>query len=260
MKKWIFRLIMGVLIAGMVACLVVLGVYFWDSYAQESRYDELAQLRPDISRDSDTDLVEIIDPVTGEAIYMLPEFKDLYELNNDIVGWLTIPGTKVDYPVMQTPEEPEYYLNRNFDKKRSQRGCLFVHAEADVFATSDNVTIFGHHMRDGSMFAQLDKYKKASFRDAHPYVYFDTLTERNTYEVVMVFRATVTGSKSFLYYENIDFADQAAFDAFMGKCRSLSLYDTDVEVAFGDKLLCLSTCEYSQKDGRLVVVAKRIEN
>ena len=100
MKKWIFRLIMGVLIAGIVACLVVLGVYFWDSYAQESRYDELAQLRPDISRDSDTDLVEIIDPVTGEAIYMLPEFKDLYELNSDIVGWLTIPGTKVDYPVM----------------------------------------------------------------------------------------------------------------------------------------------------------------
>jgi sortase B len=204
--------------------------------------------------------VEATHPETGEIRMVLPEFKELFELNGDIVGWMSIPGTKIDYPVMQTPDDAEYYLDRNFDKKSSQRGCLFVHGDADVFAPSDNVTVFGHHMRDGSMFAQLDKYKKKSFWEANRYVYFDTLTERNTYEIVMVFRATVTGKKGFLYHEYIDFADAESFDAFLDKCHSLAMYETGVEAAYGDKLLCLSTCEYSQQDGRLVVVAKRIEN
>ena len=258
MKKWIFPAIMGVLILGMVACGVVLALYYLDAYSQESRYEALSELHPEVSRAEESELVEAIDPRTGEIRMVLPEFKELFEMNGDTVGWMNIPGTKVDYPVMQTPEDAEYYLDRNFDKKRSQRGCLFVHADADVFTPSDNVTVFGHHMRDGSMFAQLDKYKKKAFRDEHPYVYFDTLTERHTYEIVMVFRATVTGKKGFLYYENIDFSGKENFDAFIEKCQSLSLYDTDVQVSYGDKLLCLSTCEYSQKDGRLVVMAKRI--
>lgn len=262
MKKWIFNVILGVLIAGIVACLAALGFYYWDSYAQANRYNELADLRPDISRDESaqkSELVEAVDPRTGQIRMVLPEFKELFEMNGDIVGWLTVPGVDVDYPVMQTPDDPEYYLRRNFDKQHSTRGCLFVHADADVFAPSDNVTIFGHRMQDKTMFGQLKNYKKAAFRDTYPYVYFDTLTERHTYEIVMVFQVTVTGKKGFLYYENIDFADEAAFDAFIDKCRSYALYETDVDVSYGDKLLCLSTCDYYKQDGRLVVLTKRIQ-
>ena len=83
---------------------------------------------------------------------MLPGYKELYEMNNDVVGWLKIEGTKLDYPVMQTPEDPNYYLYRDFDGKDSKRGTVYAWSEADINKPSDNITLFGHNMADGSMF------------------------------------------------------------------------------------------------------------
>lgn len=269
MKKWMYNALIVVFAVVFLVSAALIADYFIEGAQQENRYDDLSGMkenvtpRPEISEgDKDVEptqpaLVEVTDPETGEKISLLPDFADLYLQNNDIVGWLTIPGTKVDYPVMQTPEEADYYLYRDFDKKDSKRGCLYTWPVNDVLKPSDNITIYGHHMRDGSMFGELKKFRDPEFFKENRYIFFDSLTELHTYEVMAVFLTTAT-DKGFAYHAFIDAQDEAEFDKFVEKCHKLSLYDTGVTAEYGDKLICLSTCEYSQTNGRLVVVAKRV--
>ena len=268
MKKWMYNVLIGIFAAVFLVSATFLVIYFTDGAQQDERYDELSSMkeevtpRPTIGEDGEQpeqpSLVEVTNPKTGEKISILPDFVDLYKQNPDIVGWITIPDTKVDYPVMQTTDDPDYYLYRNFDKKDSKRGCIYTWPTNDVFAPSDNITIYGHHMRDGSMFAALMKYKKKAFYEEHRYIYFDTLTELHTYEIIAVLRTTATEGKGFSYHAFVDANTEKEFDKFISTCKKLDLYDTGVTAQFGDKLICLSTCEYSQENGRLVVVAKRI--
>ena len=115
-------------------------------------------------------------------------------------------------------------------------------------------------MNDGSMFAGLMKFKDKNFWEKHKTVSFDTLTDRQTYEVIAVFKTVVytDSPDSFKYYHFINAETDEDFTAYVEKCKELSLYDTDVTAEYGDKLLTLSTCEYSRTNGRLVVVAKLI--
>lgn len=274
MKKWIRNTLLCLFAAVFLVSAVVLGVYFWRSYTQQRRYEALSDLRPTVASrpapsvsategatepiQTEPLYVTVTNPKTGESFDILSQFSQLYEMNTDLVGWLEVPGTDINYPVMHTPEDFEYYLYRNFDKESNKAGCLFTQAEADVFAPSDNITIYGHHMRDGSMFGQLNRYTKSSFREENPYIYFDTLTEMHTYEVISVFLTTATKGEGFAYHRFVDAADEKAFDEFVAACQDLSLYETGVTATYGDKLICLSTCEYTQKNGRLVVVAKQI--
>lgn len=270
MKKWMYNALIALLAAVFLVSAVFLVIYFVDGAQQKERYEDLSSMKEDITPRptigengelpelSQPALVEVTDPETGEKVSLLPEFADLYVQNNDIVGWLTIPGTVIDYPVMQTPDEPDYYLYRNFDKKDNKRGCLYVWPTNDVLKPSDNITIYGHHMRDGSMFAKLMDYKKEAFYKENRYIFFDTLTQLHTYEIIAVFRTTASVEKGFAYHAFIDAEDQKEFDEFIAKAKKLSMYDTGVTAEYGDKLICLSTCEYSQTNGRLVVVAKRV--
>lgn len=272
MKKWMYNtliIIFGVVFLVSAGYLVW---YFVDAGQQSSRYDELDALRtqqtvPRPTVDEETDLVpegtaptlvEVTDPETGEKVTVLSSFAELYVMNNDMVGWLSIPGTDISYPVMQTPDNVDYYLKRNFDKEYSSRGCLYAREVCDVFAPSDNITIYGHHMRDGSMFAGLDAYMEQAYFEEHPYIYFDTLTELHTYKIVAVFKTTATVGQGFAYHHFVDAANQAEFDEFVATSKKLAFYDTGVDAEYGDKLITLSTCEYTQTNGRLVVVAKRI--
>lgn len=274
MKKGLYNALIIVFAAVFVVSAVAVGMYYWDAHVQQSRYDELSQLRPaDVPRpvpteplsgeetvptQTEPEMVEVTDPKTGQTRMVLPEFAELYEMNSDIVGWMSIPCIGVDYPVMHTPDDPEYYLRRNFDKEKNTRGCLFIQADCDVFAPSDNITIYGHRMRDGTMFGKLNKFQKKSFRDENPYIFFDTLTERHTYEIMSVFLTTASVGEGFRYHAFVEAETEAEFDAFIKQCKKLALYDSGVEAEYGDKLICLSTCEYSQTNGRLVVVAKRV--
>ena len=274
MKKWMYNLCVFIFAAVFIVSGVVLGLYYWDAQTQEGRYEELSNLRPTVNvrpdpvqtapeeevppTEAKLKKVEVTDAKTGETRVVLEEFGELYQMNSDIVGWMKIPGVDVDYPVMHTPDNPEFYLRRNFDKEKNTRGCLFIQKECDVFAPSDNITIYGHHMRDGSMFGKLDKYRKAAFREENPYIYFDTLTELHTYEVMAVFLTTASVGEGFSYHRFVNAASEAEFDKFVDQCQKLALYDTGIDAQYGDKLICLSTCEYSQTNGRLVVVAKRV--
>jgi sortase B len=180
----------------------------------------------------------------------------IYEQNNDFVGWLKIFGTDVDYPVVQTPDDPEYYLRRNFSKEYSVPGTLFASDISDIERPSAVILIYGHHMKNGTMFGPLMKYAKKSFYEDHRFLRFDTLRERRCYEIVNVFKISI--GEDFHYYNYADFTDEADYNYFRDEIATRSLYDTGASAEFGDEFIMLSTCEYSQKNGRLVVLAKRV--
>ena len=190
----------------------------------------------------------------------LPDYQELYMQNNDMVGWIKVEDTKINYPVMQSKDNPNFYLRHGFDKGYTVYGCPYVQENCDVDAPSDNLVIYGHHMNDKSMFAGLMKYADKSFWEKHKTIQFDTLTEKGKYEVVAAFKTEVytDSPNSFRYYDfvNADTADD--FNAYIAKCKELAIYDTGVNAEYGDKLITLSTCEYSRNNGRMVVVAKKV--
>ena len=179
-------------------------------------------------------------------------------MNNDMVGWIKIEGTKVNYPVMQTPDNPNYYLYRDFDGKDSARGCIYAREECDINDPSDNITLYGHNMRDGSMFAAANAYVHKATWEENPLIFFDTLYEYHTYKIFAVFKTSANIGEGFTYHNMIDAQNKEDFDQFIAKCKDLSFYDTGITPQYGDKIICLSTCEYTLDNGRLVIAAVRI--
>jgi sortase B len=179
----------------------------------------------------------------------------LFEQNPDMIGWIKIDGTAIDYPVMQTPDRPNFYLKHDFEGRYSDFGVPYVAEGCSIDPQSDNITIFGHHMRSGKMFGALESYKRRDFYEEHPIIRFDTPAGFGEYEVISVL---AVNPADFPYNAFVNAADEAEFDEFVRRCRALSFYDTGVSARYGDKLICLSTCEYSARDNRLVVVARKI--
>ena len=193
---------------------------------------------------------------------ILAEYAALYEQNSDLVGWISIEDTRINYPVVQSPDNPNFYLNHGFDKGKTDYGCPYVSEICDVSKPSDNLIIYGHHKKNGTMFSDLKKYRKQSFWEDHKTFRFDTLYEKQTYEVIAVFKTVVytKSANEFRFYRFADAKTPEEFDEYITKCKELALYDTGVSAVYGDELLTLSTCEYSSKNGRLVLVAKKVED
>lgn len=192
---------------------------------------------------------------------MLAQYAALYKENNDLTGWLSIEGMVIDYPVMQCGDD-EYYLHHDFYGNEDKYGCLYVRERADVNTPGTNFIIYGHNMKDGSMFGDLDLYRDEGFGREHSLISFDTLYEERTYEIVAVFLSKVYNSdeEAFKYYQFYQADTREEFDYFYENIKELSLYDTGVEAEFGDTFLTLSTCAYHVEDGRLVVVAKKVKD
>lgn len=193
---------------------------------------------------------------TAPALTAYETYSAVYAQNNDFVGWISIEGTHINYPVMQTVDSPNYYLKRGFDKSYSDYGVPYVQ-ENCVLGQSDNLVIYGHHMKNGSMFSDLCNYESEAFYREHSTIHFDTLYEFGEYEIVAVFKTVAYSEEGFKYYHFIS-GDEASFDEYIATCKALALYDTDVTAEYGDQLITLSTCEYSRTNGRMVVVAKKI--
>jgi sortase B len=179
----------------------------------------------------------------------------LFDKNSDMIGWIKIGGTTIDYPVMQTPDRPDFYLKRNFEKQYSDYGVPYSAEDCSIDPQSDHITIYSHHMQSGKMFGALESYKDEVFYREHPIINFDTRAGFEMYEIIAVFKVYPA---DFHYNDFIDAADEAAFDEYVRRCTALSFYETGVTAVYGDKLLSLSTCEYSRQGNRLVVVAKKI--
>lgn len=260
-KQVLYRLCVLAALSVFLISAISLAEYFLEARKSESRYTELAEMAAAIPTPAPSSVPEETTvPPTLPAVdafsepTILPEYQSLYALNPHMVGWLRIEGTVINYPVVQTPEDPEYYLHRDFDGTANPRGCIFADGACNV-DSSQNVTLYGHHMVDGSMFAGLLDYDSRSFWEAYPTIRFDSLTQRRTYRIFAVFRTTADTSKGFPYHTFVQTDDPAAFDAFVTRCKALSCYDTGITPAYGDQILCLSTCEYHKDNGRFVVAA-----
>jgi len=249
------------LMIGAAACAALFlfsGVMLYRQYADEKQsaeaFENIAALVEDETPPAD-EPQETEPPQQSQTAF--EKYAAVYEQNSDFVGWITIDGTRIDYPVMQTIDNPNYYLKHSFEKQYSDYGVPYVQENCDL-ELSDNCVIYGHHMNNGTMFADLCKYADKDFYKEHRTIRFDTLSGFGEYEIVAVFKTVAYSEQGFQYY-HFTRADSAEdFDAYIAKCKELSLYDTGVTAEYGDKLITLSTCEYSRQNGRMVVVAKRI--
>ncbi len=183
----------------------------------------------------------------------------LHEENPDCIYWLSIPDTVIDYPVMYHPQEKDYYLSRDFYGGYSGSGTLYMDEDCDP-EWGDNLIIYGHHMNNGTMFAALENYKSEDFCKEHPQITLQTLHGEETYRVMAAFTTPVYTGNDFAYYNFTVTGDPAVYEAFVKECLARSLYETGETAVYGRRLLTLSTCEYSQKNGRMVVVAVRVHN
>lgn len=183
-------------------------------------------------------------------------FENLYKINNDIIGWIKIDNTNINYPVMQTPNSPNYYLRKNFYKKYSIMGTPYLSEQCNL-ENSDNLIIYGHNISIKKMFGELENYKEEKYYKEHPIIKFYTKTEKADYEIISVFK-TVAHS-DFEYYNYIELKNESEFVTFITKCYELAFYNTNKKAEYPDKLITLSTCDYFQKNGRLVIVARKIK-
>ena len=270
MKRYIRKILLFI----MIVCLIQLGQAYISSLKHKAQQSELLELteahmeeRIPVTEPEEiktepqqTEISEEKEePEVPEEPVMLAQYQALYAENSDMIGWLSIEGTQINYPVMQCGDD-EYYLHHDFYGEESKYGCLYVRGRADV-DTGTNFVIYGHNMKDGSMFGELDLYWQESFYLEHPTILFDTLYEKRSYEIIAVFPSQVYKEDDdiFKYYQFYEAENQEEFEIFYKNIKELSLYDTGVEASFGDTLLTLSTCAYHVTDGRFVVVAKRVE-
>lgn len=262
------------LVGGMLA--VVLPVLQWDAEvsAEAGEYDQLreqnrqAEARemveeetlnqhvvPPISLIEEGLSVQQSENAVGErAAQSAVDLSAYLAQNPDFIAWLRIPGTNVDYPVVQT-DDPDYYLNHTFSGKSSVVGTLFSLADADYAAPGRNSAIYGHHLRSSGekMFTSLMRYKNPDFYEDNKTIVLDSLYRRSEYTIFAVVNMKVGDWEP----SRTMFSGDAAFMAFVNRAKSESLYDTGVEVGADDHILTLITCDrsYAGKEGRLVILA-----
>ena len=211
--------------------------------------------------------------ITMDPASMTQTMSELYALNQDCIGYLKIDGMVIDYPVMQTPMDEQYYLNRDFEGRYSAYGCLLADTDsvigsgtigndyADGTLPSTNIIIHGHNMKNGTMFGSLDKFRDQAFEKEHSIIKFSSLYEDREYEICSVFLSQVykKSDECFKYYKFFQANNEEEFDDFYKNIKSLALYDTGVTAEYGDEFITLSVCAYHVENGRLVVVGKRIK-
>ncbi|MBD5488247.1 MAG: class B sortase [Lachnospiraceae bacterium] len=263
LKKRERRRKLAVVICSLVAvlCFGYFGIYYYFSDRTQADYEDLAELKGKGNSTLTGSLFREIHYSEDETIELevLEEYRTLYSKNKKLIGWLKIDDTNIDYPVMQTANN-EYYLDHNFNQEYDKNGSLFLDKDCDVVHRNTNLIIYGHHMKSGKMFGNLNRYSSEEYGKKHSQIQFDTIYEKGTYEVMYVFRSRIYNEDEvvFKYYQFFDAASEKEFDSNMQEMAALSLYDTGVKASYGDELLTLSTCDSSETDGRFVVVAKRV--
>lgn len=250
------RLIVSFLSILAAGCIGYVGYYYFYYEKNDIDYNNLADLKDETTGYTVT--------LTGEENKdkppILKKYETLYNKNKRLIGWLKIDDTNIDYPVMQTVNN-DYYLDHNYNQEYDKNGSLFLDKDCDAAFPNTNMIIYGHHMKSGKMFGNLNYYSKESYFKEHPQIQFDTIYEEGLYDVMYVFRSRIYSEEEviFKYYQFFDVTSADEFYSNMEEMANLSLYDTGVTANYGDKLITLSTCDSSEEDGRFVVVAKKVK-
>ena len=190
-------------------------------------------------------------PSASPSSTLQAKYAALYAENPDMVGWITIGNTLIDYPVVQT-DNNDFYMDHDFYGEASSHGTIFADAGSNLadIETGKNIVLYGHHMKDGSMFAGLDAYKAESFFRENSTIHFSTLYRDYEWRIFAVYVSPITFA-----YNDTTFLSDASWEKFLNACREKSMYDCGVVPTAQDTVLTLSTCSYEFSNARLVVQA-----
>ena len=261
--KWKIIAVAGLVVA--VAAAIVMICLLRNFYGQEMESEtKMEELRVELEPESIAEPTEEpeVQPSPTPAPLEKNPYADLFLQNGDMAFWLVVDGTAIDYPVMQTPEDENYYLNRDFYGNEDKAGCLLLDVDSQPFGENQttNLIIHGHNMKAGTMFGGLMQYEDENYCAEHKHMEIYTRTDKREYEVISVFYSQVYYSTDlvFKYYNFFKADNEMEFDYFYDNIKEMSLHDTGVTAELGDHFLTLSTCAYHVEDGRFVVVAKEI--
>ena len=195
-----------------------------------------------------------------DRIERIAKVKKLKEDNPDIVGWLEIEGTNINYPVLQG-DDNEYYMSHNYKKEKSEKGSIFLDSNYDWDKPSSNLLIYGHNIITGEIFKDLLKYSDEEFYKEHKTIRFTTVEEDLEFEVLSAFKSRVyyeSEKNVFRYYQFIDAKNEKEYNEFVDNAKKSSIYDTNVNAEYGDQLITLSTCSYHTENGRFALIGRKI--
>lgn len=230
-----------------------------EDFSEETQEDAPAQEETPAEEQTETE-----DQVETKQLKILPEYEQIYAENSDLVGWLEIDGTVINYPVLQsdTEQDSQFYLTHSFAKKKDKNGSLFMDYRNDFVNRDTNIIIYGHNMKNGAMFGSLKKYLEKGYLEQHNKVRFDTIYEHGVYEVIDAFlsEASYQDEYTFRYYNFLNAKNEAEFDAFSVNVMQLdALKKGTLDAKYGDQLLTLSTCSSYTEEGRMFIIAKKVD-
>lgn len=228
-----------------LCCAAYLGKYAYDLHRASSEYDEL---RREVAEAIDASGAYENHDESGETVSQASDpTAILIEKNSDYAGWLSIPDTSVDYPVVRT-DNNDFYLKRDFYKNKNASGVPFIDCECTP--ESLNTIIYAHNMKDGSMFAPIAKFADKSYFDAHTRIIYG-----GEYKAFAVFRTSVGSDNEFFYRDFADLTDEEKYNEYVNGVIDRAVCKSGDTPVFGDRLLTLSTCAYNSENERIVVVA-----
>lgn len=243
--------------------------YFKDSQNNKQIYDEIIIDATNIENNETDQQVlneHIEDNVesvqTVEISENMQKVITLKQENQDVIGWIQIDNTIINYPLLQsTDKDKDYYLTHNYKKEKTKYGSIYLNKVSDLSNTYSNSIIYGHNMKDEQMFNTLLKYENQDFYNEHKTIKIATEKEESEYLIVCAFKSRIFYQNEqdvFRYYNYTNFEDEKTYNEYINNCKQIQLYDTGVTATYGEQLITLITCEYSQENGRMVVVAKKV--
>lgn len=239
-----YRIGIAVLSATLVFCEIMIGRELLTKQKEKEDFDKLIEM---VTVNEEPDGEELTEKKAGKK--KKRDLLGLFAKNSECIGWICIPDTAINYPVMHTPDSPQKYLHQNFYGSYSYSGIPFLDGRCEK--GSNNLILYGHNMRNGTMFAGLRSYRESAFYKSHPVIEFETAEGCGEYSVFAVM--TVTTGNSWYQFVNVD--DREEFDGYIQKAKENSLYDTEITPEYGQQILTLSTCTGLARDSRLLVVA-----
>lgn len=233
-----------------IILIIAIAYFIYDFYQKRKQDQEMQELQ------------EYMDTqITEQSEESINKVKELQEMNTDVKAWIQIKDTNINYPVLQTTDN-DYYLTHDYKKQKNKYGSIYLKTGVNIDDNLSNLILYGHNMKDDKMFNHLLKYKDQSFYEEHKEVTFITQQEERKYQIIAAFQSRVfyqDETNVFRYYNYLNFENQAMFNEYIDNINRIKLYDTGITANYQEQLLTMITCEYSQENGRMVVVAKRIQ-
>ena len=260
MKKNIKKFLSIILVIVLIISIIYIVNYIRTITKDKSDLKQIQSIM-NVEKIQDNDNTSVADENVNNnvKVNLIEGFKTVQSENSNIVAWITIEDTNINYPILQGKDN-DYYLDKNYKNEYTVNGSIFLDYRYDFSKDNMNFFVYGHNNNDQMMFNDLIKYKDKEFFDNHKTVRIITSTDIIDYEIFSIFKSQVYTQDDvnvFRYYNYIDLSNEKTYEQYVSNCVNSSMYDIDIKPEYGDKIITLSTCEYSKPNGRFVVVAMK---